>query len=109
MIDFAAWPHWQQVAAVAIAVISTARTARLLIHDQLPPVVAAKAWILSRYKPDSKWSALWECQFCMAPYLAAGQGVWLWLGGDHWTWWVINGWWAGSYLAAITVSYDQPE
>ena len=26
----------------------------------------------------------------------------------HWTWWLVNGWWALSYLAAILVSYDQP-
>ena len=109
MIDFAAWPHWQQAAAVVIAVMSVARTARLLIHDHWPPLDWAKSHILARYADDSKWSILWECQFCMAPYLTAGMGLWLAYGGDHWSWWVINGWWAASYAAAIVVSYDQPE
>jgi hypothetical protein len=34
--------------------------------------------------------------------------AWAYLSGLHWTWWVANGWWAGSYLAAMVVAYDEP-
>jgi len=33
---------------------------------------------------------------------------WAWLSDLHWTWWVINGVWAASYLAASVVAYDEP-
>jgi hypothetical protein len=52
---------------------------------------------------------VFECQFCLAPYLAAGMGVWVWLSDLNMWWWIINGWWAASYLAAIVVSYDQSD
>lgn len=100
--------HFQIQAAAIIAVLSVARTARLIIFDDLPPMTWLRTHIMARYAEDSKWSSLWECPYCMCPYLAAGMGVWFWLGGDHWTWWVINGWWGASYLAAIVVAYDEP-
>lgn len=101
--------EFEWVAAAVIGTLSVARTARLLIFDKLPPMVWLRAKIVSWYKEDSSWSPLWECPFCMAPYLAVGMGVWYWLGGDNWTWWVINGWWAASYVAATYVAYDQPD
>jgi hypothetical protein len=67
------------------------------------------AHILARYKEDSKWSVLWECQYCIAPYLSAGMLFWAWVSDLNTAWWVINGVWAASYIAAILVSYDQPE
>lgn len=101
--------HWEWVVATLVGVVSVARTARLIIFDELPPMVWLRVHILARYKDDSKWSKLWECQYCMTPYLSAGMLAWAWISDLHWTWWVINGVWAGSYIAAILVSYDQPE
>jgi hypothetical protein len=100
---------FQWVAAVAVAVASIARTARLLIHDSLPPMVWLRSRIVARYKADSDWATLWECQYCMTPYLAAGMGLWMWVSDLNTVWWVVNGGWAASYAAAIVVSYDQPE
>lgn len=97
------------VAAVVVGVLSVARTARLIIFDDLPPMVWLRTRIMARYAEDSDWSKLWECPFCLTPYLSVGMVVWFWLGGDHWTWWVINGTWGGSYLAASYVAYDQPD
>lgn len=105
--------NFEWVVAAVIAVLSVARTARLLIFDDFPPVMWARirvrAWVKNE---DSKWLGLLDCPFCMGPYLAAGMGVWAWLAwtGDtfHWTWWVINGWWAASYVAAMIVAYDEP-
>jgi hypothetical protein len=35
--------------------------------------------------------------------------AWAWAADLNTWWFVINGWWAASYLAAIVVAYDQPE
>lgn len=98
---------WTLVAAVLVGVVSVARTARLLVHDSFPPA----AWLRVRYMalvgPSSDWAKLAECQFCLAPYLMAGMIGWAWVSDLHWTWWVINGWWAASYVAAMVVSYDE--
>jgi hypothetical protein len=96
-----------------IGVISVGRTARLLIFDEFPPVEAVRVRLLARFPEDSKWSKIMECPYCQAPYLAAGLFLWAWLSWDHETamhvWWVANGIWAASYLAAILVAYDEPE
>lgn len=99
---------WVWVAAAFVAVVSTARTARLLTWDDFPPV----QWVRDRYLAavgDSPWSKLAQCAFCLAPYLSVGMIAWIWLSDLHWTWWLINGWWTLAYLAAIVVSYDQPQ
>lgn len=100
--------RWTIAAAVVIGVLSVARTARLLTYDSFPPV----AWLRTRYLaavgPDGPWAPLGTCAFCLAPYLSAGMLAWAYLSGLHWTWWVANGWWAASYLAAIIVAYDEP-
>lgn len=102
------------VAAVLVGVISVARTARLLIHDDFPPLMWARARVLARFPEDdrgevSRWSKIIECHYCLTPYLSAGMLAWAWLADLNTTWWVINGVWAGSYVAAVFVSYDQPE
>jgi hypothetical protein len=96
------------VAAVIVGVLSVARTARLVVWDEYPPMV----WL--RMKWDEKWGEegwgkLIHCQFCATPYMAIGMALWWWLADGHWTWWVINGVWGLSYLSAILVSYDTPE
>lgn len=97
------------IAAALIGILSAARLARLLIFDDFPPVEWLRTQILARYAEDSKWSGLWECPFCLCPYLIAGAMGWFYLSDGHWTWWVANGWWAASYVAAIIVAYDQPD
>ena len=96
------------IAAAIIGILSIARTARLLIHDDFPPVT----WVRRRWfvlVGDSAWGELAKCQFCLTPYLAAGMGAWAYWSDFGWTWWVVNGWWAASYVAAMVVSRDQPE
>lgn len=95
--------------AVVVAVISVARTCRLIIHDKYPPMMWLRENIIARYKEDSKWVELWLCPFCLAPYLSAVMVAWMYFSELHWTWWVLNGWWAMSYVAAIIYVYDQPD
>jgi hypothetical protein len=103
---------FEWVAACLVGVLSVARTARLLVWDEYPPTM----WLRMKWDArteGSTWNKLLHCQFCMTPYLTAGMMVWAWLAGApehlHWTWWVVNGWWAASYLAASYVAYDQPD
>lgn len=101
-----AWYVW--VAAAFIAIISVGRTARLLVWDDFPPI----AWLRLKFfvkAGESPWKKLGECAFCLAPYLSVGMIAWMVLSDLHWTWWLVNGWWALSYLSAIVVSYDQPD
>ena len=93
--------------AVAVAILSVARTARFIIFDDFPPMKETRARILALYKEDSDWRGLWECPFCLCPWLAIGMAGWMWLSDLHWSWWLINGIWAGSYLAAMVVAYDE--
>jgi len=95
------------IAASIVGVISVARTARLLIWDEFPPV----EWLRTRLLAvlGDTWGKVLTCGFCLAPYLTLGMGVWVWLSDLNMWWWIINGWWAASYLAAIVVAYDQPE
>jgi len=100
--------HFTVLAAVLVGVLSVARTARLLTFDDFPPVLWARTRYLAAVGPSGKWAPLAKCPFCVAPYLAAGMLAWAYLSDLHWTWWVANGWWAGSYVAAIVVAYDEP-
>lgn len=97
------------VAAALVGIVSVARTARLLTYDDFPPA----RWLRVRYvallPEDSPWAKLADCPFCLAPYLTLGMAGWAWLADLNTAWWVINGIWAASYLAAILVAYDQPE
>lgn len=99
---------------VIVAVVSVARTARLITHDTWPPIERNRERIANRLKG---WSELVVCPFCVAPYLTIGQMAWFALlyqfGADSAPfllgWLLPNLWWALSYAAAIVVAYDQPE
>lgn len=95
--------------AAVVATLSVGRTARLLIHDSLPPMVWLRVRILGRYKADSEWATLWDCPFCMAPWLMVGMVAWMEFSDLNDWWWLINAAWACSWLAAIVYAYDQPE
>lgn len=99
---------------LAVAVVSVARTARLITHDTWPPIEKARPWIARQLRG---WSELVLCPFCVAPYLVIGQALWFWLTyrqGAHsdaflYGWLLPHLLWAASYAAAILVAYDQPE
>lgn len=95
------------ILATIVGLFSIARTARLLNFDDFPPV----KWLRDKAiaKLPVKWTDIAECSFCLAPYLTAGMIGWAYLSDLHWTWWVINGWWAAAYASAIIVAYDQPD
>lgn len=100
------YDHFHMVAAALIGILSVARTARLVAHDVLPPLPRIRAW-WTLHAPRGT-TPLLTCHFCLTPWMATGMALWFYLADGHWTWWVINGVWGLSYVAAAFVSYDQP-
>lgn len=94
-------------AAVVVGILSIARTLRLIVWDDFPPM----KWLRLRLAValGDTWNGLITCPFCLAPYATAVMGAWAYYSDFHWTWWVINAWWGLSYLPAIIVAYDQPD
>lgn len=96
---------FQIVATAVIGVLATARLTRLLVHDTYPP----SAWVRDKWRSlthDGAWSELVGCHYCAAPYFAvlvllAGE----WSDYNPW-WYYVCGVLAGSYVAAIVVSFD---
>lgn len=99
---------WLILAAVVVAVLSVARLTRLLTQDTYPPVAAIRSW-WTRVTKDGDWADLATCPFCAAPYIAAVVLAWGLLTDLQVAWWVVNGWLALSYLAAMVVVRDTPE
>lgn len=91
--------------ASVVGVLSTARLTRLLTQDTYPPVAWVRAqW--GRITNDGPWYDLVTCPYCAAPYFAAAVLAWGLLTDFQTAWWVVNGWLAASYLAAMIVARD---
>ena len=93
-------------AAVLVGVLSAARLTRLIVDDEWPPTV----WLAAKYRdavPDN-WKSLVDCAACAAPWMALPVLAWGLVSDLHWTWWVFNGWLAGSYIATMIVWRDYP-
>lgn len=111
-ITQAVGPWWVIIAAL-VAVLGIGRMARLLTFDTFPPAKALRTWWYERTKGKADWADLMFCPFCIAPWLtvlclghfALGYtAVWI-----AWSWWLFWGWLALAYVAAMVVSYDQPD
>lgn len=102
--------YLQHLLAFLVGVVAVGRAARLLVYDDFPPTRAVREWWVKH--TGESWGTLFLCQYCMAPYLAAGDLAWYLLSeeyGNNHLWWWVNIWAAVSYLAAILVAYDEPE
>jgi hypothetical protein len=95
----------QILAAVVVGVVSVARLTRLLTQDTYPPA----AWVRAKWSAltnDGPWSDLVTCPYCAAPYITAAVLAWGLLSDFHVSWWIVNGWLAASYAAAMVVVRD---
>jgi hypothetical protein len=100
--------QFQIVAAAIVGVIATARLTRLLVFDSYPPV----AWIRAKWHDitkDGSWAALVDCPYCAAPYFAALVLAFGELTDYGKVWWIVCGWLAGSYVAAVFIAHDGDE
>lgn len=108
--------YW--VAFAATLVLSAARLTRLAVYDKFPPV----QYLRNRYLDavdGSGWGLLALCGYCMSFWITGLVLLWAWFagvlptGGPHataevWThvWWLVNGAFAASYLAASYIAND---
>lgn len=106
--------YW--VAVALVTVISASRLTRLLVFDKFPPI----KWVRDKYedKTDgSGWQWLALCGYCMSPWVTLFVVGWGLLSGVYGTdayldaapWWVFNGIFAASYLAAVFMAHDGDE
>lgn len=116
--------YW--VAVAVTTVISSARITRLTVYDDFPPI----EWLREKLNvgtieqaQENHWKLLAVCGFCMSFWVTALVIGWGYLSGVYgdgdapvgqaWPWfllwWLVNGTFAASYLAAMTVARDGDE
>lgn len=99
--------HFVLVVAGIVGALSTGRLTRLLVNDTYPPMKRVRALYLRMIRGNEEWAPLVECPWCAAPYFAAPILAWAVLSELHWSWWVVNGWLALSYVASWIVFHDE--
>lgn len=112
--------YW--VAVSLVVVLSSARLTRLATFDVFPPI----KWVRDKYEKltaGSDWQMLALCGYCASFWVTlvvvlwarqAGvleqtpttQGVWDGSMSGESVWWLVNGVFAASYLAAIVMAND---
>lgn len=105
--------YWVAVALVTI--ISAARITRLAVYDKFPPI----KWVREKYEDatdGSGWQLLAMCGFCMSFWTTSAVVIWGLYAGvyDRYpvesrssaAWWIVNGIFAASYLAATYIAND---
>lgn len=112
--------YW--IAVAAVTVMSTARLTRLVVVDKFPPMVwlrAKYADLTDRHNATVGYGLLLFCVFCASFWIALaviGWGLWADVYGSgsqtpqdadrFLIWWLVNGAFGGSYLAAIVTTRD---
>jgi hypothetical protein len=99
-------PHFYYVAAAVVGILAAGRITRLITADSFPPAVKFRMWWDDR-TDGTLWNPLFHCPWCFAPYASAAVLAWALLSNFHWTWWVFNGWLAGSYIVSWVVFHDE--
>lgn len=92
--------------ALVTFILSAARLTRLVVADDYPPTIRLRIWWDTITK-DGGWSKLAHCPWCFGPWAALLIGTWGYLSNLHWTWWVVNGWLATSYVVSWVVFHDE--
>lgn len=95
----------QWLAIAVVTVLSAARISRLVVADSWPPTV----WLRIKWDTltkDGPWSKLVHCPYCFAPWSAAFIIGWGLVFDWPVAWWILNGWLATAYLAAMVQARD---
>lgn len=100
---------FEWIAVAIVAVLSSARLTRLATFDDFPPV----KYLRDRYfdwtdKTDRRrqWQILAFCGYCASFWITSAVVAWGFLTGWHTAWWLVNGIFGGSYVAAIIMAND---
>lgn len=107
--------YWLAVALTTV--VSASRLTRLATVDKFPPVKSLR----TRYEnatDGSDWQWLTMCGYCFSFWATVLIVAWGWLSGvygfsrsesatvSEQVWWLFNGTFAASYLAAVFMAYD---
>lgn len=99
-------PEFYWIAVAVVAVLSAARVTRLLVVDEFPPIKKVRDWYEER-TDGSGWQMISYCSYCMSPWVTLAVVLWGWLTDFGTAWWVVNGAFAASYVAAFIVRHDK--
>lgn len=91
--------------ALVTLVISSARITRLVVEDDYPPTI----WLRMRWDTvtkDGPWAKLVHCPWCFGPWVVAVNAAWAYVSNLHWTWWVVNAFFALGYVTSWVVFHD---
>lgn len=93
------------ILAFLVGTIGTGRVVRLLTQDAFPPA----EWVRVRWHVlvGERWGLLFECPWCMAPYVAAANVAWAYFSDLHTSWWFANLIAAVAYVASWLVIHDE--
>jgi len=92
--------------ALVALVLASGRITRLLVADEYPPSI----WLRIKWDTitkDGPWALLAHCPWCLGPYIVGLNGLWGYLSNLHWTWWVVNAFFARGYIPAWVVFHDE--
>lgn len=113
MLDLFLNNGWLIVAAVLVALFGVGRFSRLITWDAFPPAIAIREWWRNVTAKHSEWTKLFECFWCMTPWLMLGCIGWfalgLWVVWVAVAWWIFWGWLALAYAASMIVARDEPQ
>ncbi len=95
------------ILAMVVAVFGVGRAVRAITYDDFPPSIWVRmTW--SRITKHGPWAKLASCFWCATPYVMAVCLAWGWFSSLHWSWWMVWGWLAASYLSSIVLARDEP-
>lgn len=106
----AALTWWQMVLSLIVTLLGAARLTRLVVHDTFPPSIYLRIW-WDKHTEKSSWNTLLHCHWCfgywatvfvVGTYFLTFLAPWV-----AWSWWIIFGTLALSYLVSQYVHFDQ--
>lgn len=101
--------EFEWVAVAITTVLSSARLTRLATYDKFPPVKWLRNWYEDK-TDGTEWQLLVLCGYCMSPWLTALVILTGYYSDWHTVWWLVNGTFGASYLAATYMAHDgEPE
>lgn len=97
------------IAVSAVTIVSASRITRVLTYDDFPPVRFFRdiyIEFMDRGPIRRQWLSLAYCPWCLSFWVTGAVVLAGFLSDWHTAWWLTNGIFAASYLAAILQVHD---
>jgi hypothetical protein len=98
-------PEFFWIAVAVVTVLSSSRLTRIAVVDDFPPVRFFRDKLYDRLE-GSGWQAITWCGYCVSFWITAAVIAWGYFTNWQDAWWLVNGAFAASYLAATYVTHD---